>query len=250
MRRDRGVALVALALVVLLAWLYLARLGGAGMQEMPAMHGMDMPSPPWTARDAVLAFAMWAVMMPAMMLPSAAPMILMFIPIARRRAAGLAHLALFVSGYLVVWTAFSAVATLAQWGLHAAALLSGPGMSLAAPAAGVVLVLAGVYQLTPLKRACLTRCQSPLGFLLGVWRDGPGGSFEMGARHGAFCVGCCWALMAVLFAVGAMNLVWVAAIAAFVLLEKALPLPRAASWASGLALIAWGSVVLLRGVSP
>jgi predicted metal-binding membrane protein len=229
--------------VVTLAWLGLVRLHD-GESAMSGMAGMDMAPAPWTMGDAALAFAMWAVMMPAMMLPSAAPMILMFIEIARRRAGGLADLSTFVAGYLAVWTSFSAVATAGQWALHAATFLSGPVMALTPRAGGVVLILAGAYQLTPLKRVCLTRCQSPVAFLLGAWRDGTAGAFLMGAQHGLFCVGCCWALMALLFAGGVMNLVWVAVIAAFVLVEKALPLPRAVGWVSGAALVVWGLVVV------
>lgn len=238
------VALAGLVCLVALAWLGLVRLQDGGEGAMSGMAGMDMAPAPWTTGDAALAFAMWAVMMPAMMLPSAAPMILMFIAVARRRAGGLADLGAFVAGYVAVWTGFSAVAAAGQWALHAATLLSEPALAVTPRAGGVVLILAGIYQLTPLKRVCLTRCQSPVAFLLGAWRDGTAGAFLMGAHHGLFCVGCCWALMALLFAGGVMNLLWVAAIAAFVLVEKALPRPRALDWISGGALVAWGLVVV------
>jgi predicted metal-binding membrane protein len=127
---------------------------------------------------------------------------------------------LFALGYMTVWLGFSAAATLAQWALHHAALLS-VSMAVASPrVAGALLVAAGVYQLTPAKRACLEHCQSPLGFLMSHWRDGPAGTYQMGIRHGIYCLGCCWALMAVLFAVGVMNLAWVGTLTVFILLER------------------------------
>ncbi|MBI2016955.1 MAG: DUF2182 domain-containing protein [Candidatus Rokubacteria bacterium] len=189
---------------------------------------------------------MWAVMMVAMMLPAAAPMILMFVAVNRRRrteggGTPLVNTGLFVLGYLVVWTAFSVAAALAQWGLHSAALLSDDAMSAAPVVGALVLAAAGVWQLTPLKYACLARCQAPIGFLLGEWRDGNRGAVVMGLRHGLFCLGCCWVLMGLLFVGGVMNLAWVAAIAAFVLVEKLVPAGRAVSWASGIALLAWAA---------
>ncbi|MBI1962005.1 MAG: DUF2182 domain-containing protein [Candidatus Rokubacteria bacterium] len=213
----------------------------AGMAEM----GMADVGP-WALADAGWAALMWAVMMVAMMLPAAAPMILMFVAVNRRRrteggGTPLVNTGLFVLGYLVVWTAFSVAAALAQWGLHSAALLSDDAMSAAPVVGALVLAAAGVWQLTPLKYACLARCQAPIGFLLGEWRDGNRGAVVMGLRHGLFCLGCCWVLMGLLFVGGVMNLAWVAAIAAFVLVEKLVPAGRAVSWASGIALLAWAA---------
>jgi predicted metal-binding membrane protein len=145
-----------------------------------------------------------------------------------------------------VWTTFSLAAAVGQSALAAAAAISPARLSATSMVGGGLLVLAGVYELTPLKAACLSRCQSPLGFILSEWRDGLGGAFVMGIRHGAFCVGCCWALMALLFVAGVMNLVWVAAIAAFVLVEKLVPRGRLVSWTAGAVLIAWGVWVLVR----
>lgn len=203
---------------------------------MPAMA-------PWRARDAALTFAMWAVMMVAMMVPSAAPMILVFATFQRRRReADAPHVGtgVFLLGYLAVWTLFSAAATAAQWGLHQAALLT-PAMGVTgAWAGGAILVGAGIFQWTPLKNACLDRCRTPLSFVMTEWREGAGGALVMGFRHGAFCAGCCGMLMALLFAVGVMNLAWVAAIAAFVFVEKAVPRGRWVSRLSGAALCAWG----------
>jgi predicted metal-binding membrane protein len=223
-RRERAVVAAALAVIVGLAWLHLRRLGGA-MSDMDQHMGMpDMHA--WSPGDLLLVGVMWAVMMVAMMLPSAAPMILTFTTMNRRRDAPgrpLAKTGIFVLAYVVVWAAFSVIATGVQWALHTAALLS-PGMVTASPLVGAaVLIAAGGFQWTPLKRACLIRCRSPLSFLMTEWREGTRGSFVMGLRHGANCVGCCWLLMALLFIAGVMNLVWVAAIAAFVLVEKVLP---------------------------
>jgi predicted metal-binding membrane protein len=241
LRRERAVTLAGLAALVGLSWLALLRIGGhmADMAAMGMAHRM-----PWTAADAVLMTTMWTVMMVAMMLPTATPMILVFASVnRRRRAAGQAPGAstmAFVLGYLGVWIAFAVAATAAQWALHAAALLSPDAMQAAPLVGAAVLVAAGVYQLTPLKHACLSRCQTPLGFLLSEWREGRRGALVMGMRHGAFCLGCCWLLMALLFAGGVMNLAWVGGLTVFVLLEKVLPAGRVVSWLAGAALIAWG----------
>jgi predicted metal-binding membrane protein len=188
------------------------------MSSMAAMAGGQ-----WDATEWALTVVMWAVMMVGMMSPSAAPTFLLYAGTQRQRSNGTAIPATVVAfglGYIAVWTAFSALAATAQLLAREATLVS-PAMRVASPRlAGAILLLAGVYQLTPAKRACLTHCQSPLGFLMGRWRDGIGGALQMGVRHGLYCLGCCWALMCVLFAVGVMNLAWVAALAAFVLLEK------------------------------
>jgi predicted metal-binding membrane protein len=229
--RDRVVVGAALALLAVVAWLYLLHLArtmsGMAMPDMPSMPGMSMPAmSEWSWIDVGALAVMWAVMMVAMMTPSAAPMILVFAAVHRRRAAQgqtAVPVAIFVLGYLSVWTAFSVVAALAQSGLHAAALLSSAMKAQSPLLAGSLLIAAGIFQWTPLKRACLTTCRSPLSFVMGHWREGRGGAFIMGVRHGLYCVGCCWALMALLFAAGVMNLVWVAVIAVAVLVEKIVP---------------------------
>jgi predicted metal-binding membrane protein len=247
---DRAIVSAGLLGVAGLAWLYIIRLS----REMTAMTDMGMAMPqmtPWGAADFLLTFLMWAVMMVGMMVPSAAPMILIFATVNRRRAAtGTPPVptAIFLAGYLAIWAAFSALATAGQWGLQAAALMAHGSMTVTPVVGGVLLLAAGVYQLTPLKHACLARCQSPLGFVLSEWREGPRGAFVMGARHGAFCVGCCWALMALLFVAGVMNLLWVAAIAAFVLVEKLAPPGRLVSWAAGAVLLGWGTWVLAKAL--
>ena len=242
MRRDRALASAALLALTALAWAYLVRMRAD--MSAGAMPGMPMSGmPAWSALDVALLFLMWAVMMTAMMLPSAAPMILLVASVNRRRrerASPAAPTAAFAAGYLAVWSGFSAAAALAQWGLHQAALLT-PDMASRSPIlGGLLLVVAGVYQWLPAKRSCLNHCRSPIHFLGAEWREGAAGGFVMGLRHGVFCLGCCWALMALLFVAGVMNLLWVAAIAGLVLLEKA---ARAGPWigrVAGVVLAGWG----------
>jgi predicted metal-binding membrane protein len=171
-------------------------------------------------------FLMWAEMMIAMMLPSAAPMVLTFTLVNRRRQAQelpYVSTVVFVLGYLAVWTGFSAIAAVAQWALHSAALLSPLMTSRSSLLAGALLVAAGLFQCTPLKHACLKHCRSPLSFLLNDWREGPAGALIMGLRHGFYCTGCCGLLMGLLFVAGVMNLWWVGLITLFVLIEKIAP---------------------------
>lgn len=222
LRRDRVLVVAGLGLVAVAAWSYTVYLAWS----MAAMDTAAMPTFGvwrWTVGDAIAAFLMWTVMMTAMMVPAAAPMIAMVATINRRRrerAEPFTPTAVFVVGYLLVWTGFSALATGVQGTLLMAAVLT-PMMENAHPAfAGALLMAAGLYQWTPLKQACLARCRSPLGFLLTEWRDGTLGALVMGARHGLFCVGCCWALMALLFAVSVMNLLWVAALTVLVMAER------------------------------
>lgn len=255
-RPRRLVALVAderflpgcvLLLVVIAAWAYLW--SGAGtLQDMGGM-AMPMSSGPWTASHALVMLAMWTVMMTAMMLPSASPMILLFATIARaKRARGRSggSTAVFVLGYLVVWSAFSVLAVLLQFALEKAELLSPMMEATHAAFAAAVLIAAGVYQWTPLKHACLSRCRSPLDFVMQHWREGQGGAFRMGVLHGAYCVGCCWLLMLVLFVGGVMNLVWVLALAALVLVEKLVPAGDWIGRLAGAGMIGWGGLLLLQ----
>ena len=245
LRHERTVTLAGLTALVALAWIYLLRLSreAVSMAEMGMAH-----LGPWTPADAALAAGMWSVMMVAMMLPSAAPMILVFVTVNLRRGidanAPYVSTGLFTLGYLLVWGVFSVGATAAQWGSQRAAVLAEATLALTPLAGAAVLVAAGLWQLTPLKYACLARCQSPIGFLLAEWRQGRRGALVMGLRHGLYCLGCCWALMALLFVGGVMNLAWVAAIATFVLVEKTVPAGRVVGWLSGSALIAGGVVML------
>jgi predicted metal-binding membrane protein len=258
LRRDRVVVGAGLAALIVAAWLYLLYLASAmsdmAMPDMATMPGMAMTMPAlhaWSWVEVGALAVMWGVMMIAMMTPAAAPMILVFSTIHRRRTAEgrpAVPTAIFVLGYLVVWTIYSVVAALAQAGLHAAALLS-PAMAATSPLlAGGLLVAAGVFQWTPLKRACLAACRSPLSFLMTGWREGRGGAFVMGLRHGLYCLGCCWALMALLFVAGVMNLLWVASIAVAVLIEKVVPHGDLVGRLTGVVFVAAGVLLVARGV--
>jgi predicted metal-binding membrane protein len=206
-----------------------------------AQMGMVMDAP-WRAADVYFTFTMWAVMMVGMMSAPAAPVLLLFADMQVQRGGRRFSMALllFGLGYLAVWLGFSACAALVQWALHEAALLSSGLAASSRSVGGAILIGAGVYQLTPVKSACLRHCQSPLGFLMSHWRDGLEGAFRMGLRHGRYCLGCCWALMGVLFAVGIMNLAWVGVLTAFILLEKVVPAGALVSRAGGVVMIASG----------
>ncbi len=205
---------------------------------------LTMPmSAQWTAANLVAVALMWAVMMVAMMLPSALPMIQTFAALSAQRGERLRAQA-FVAAYLVVWVAFSVAATGLQWTFQSAGWLSPMIASTSTALNATLLVIAGLYQFSPLKQVCLAKCRTPVGFLLGEWRPGAAGAFAMGLRHGLFCVGCCWVLMALLFVGGAMNLAWVAALAVAVAIEKLLPGGERLSHWLGAALIAAGVVRL------
>jgi predicted metal-binding membrane protein len=228
----------------MLAWVYLALGAGIEMDEMDMGGGqLMMMAPPWTFGYAALIFLMWAIMMMAMMLPSAAPTILLVAALGRDRIAPVA--VPFACGYLVVWTGFSLGATALQFGLDHAGVLSETMATSNAVIAGTALIVAGAYQWTPLKQACLRHCRSPLGFLLRRWRQGAWGAISNGIRHGFFCLGCCWMLMILLFVGGLMNLLWIAALALLVLIEKTLPWGGRTSRTTGGALIVWGAATLI-----
>lgn len=250
-RRDKIIAAFGLAAVTALAWLYLVRdaalmSAAADEAQMHMAMGMaDMRS--WGVADFFNLFLMWTVMMVAMMLPSAAPVILLVLGVYRRRndpAANLSSLA-FVAGYLIIWTAFSLAASASQFALHRNALLAPDMRSSSSAASGIVLVLAGIYQWLPFKNTCLTHCRSPLGFLSLYWREGPFGGLALGVRHGLFCVGCCWLLMVLLFVLGVMNLVWIAALAGFVLIEKLARGGQIVGRVFGLGAALWGAYLLM-----
>ena len=244
LKRDRAVVMVGLSGVIALAWAYMFylewRMTNIDMGMEMAMPNMQI----WGIADFFFMFIMWAVMMVAMMTPSAAPMVLMFSKCNRQyhehRAPFLAT-GIFLSGYLIVWVSFSAVATVAQWGLHSIALLSPMMVSTSPVLGGLLLIGAGSFQFTSLKQSCLAHCRTPLGFFVAEWREGRQGALRMGLQHGVFCVGCCWLLMALLFVAGVMNLLWVATIAAYVLTEKVIPNGHWVSRAIGLLIIIWGT---------
>lgn len=249
LRKERLLVALCLALLAAAAWVYLIylRVTMPPDMDMPGMVMLDVRS--WTAVDLGLLFVMWSVMMVAMMLPSAAPMVLAFVTLNQgRQSAGrpLLPVGFFLGGYLAVWTAFSAAATLAQWGLHQASVLSTMMESTSPVLNGAMLLAAGVFQWTPLKRMCLSGCRSPLAFLMSEWRNGKQGAFVMGLRHGSYCLGCCWILMALLFVTGVMNLFWVVVVALFVLAEKVLPGGEMLARATGIALALAGLTMIAR----
>jgi predicted metal-binding membrane protein len=260
LRRDRLVVAGAVGVVVALAWGYVLWLaadmdmGGmdmAGFRMIPAGIGIMAPAnAPWRAVEFAFVFAMWAVMMVGMMAPSAAPMILMYARVGRQgKAAGkpLAAIGWFASGYFLTWIGFSLAATLVQWVVERAALLDSQMASASKMFGGIVLIAAGAYQWTPLKDVCLAECQSPFRFLMrhGGFRGDLLGSLLLGLRHGAYCVGCCWVLMALLFVGGVMNVVWIALLALLVLLEKVTPFGGRVARAAGVACVVAGVWMLL-----
>jgi predicted metal-binding membrane protein len=262
LRRDRVIVLAALAIITATAWADLAWLaddmamGGmdmTGFRMIPAGRSLMMPaSEPWQPIEFGYVFAMWVVMMIGMMTSSVAPMILIYARVGRQAATQdkpFAASGWFAAGYLLAWTSFSLVATSLQWALERAALLT-PMMESASNILGaIVLILAGLYQWTPLKEACLAYCQSPLLFIQqqGGFRGDPGGALALGFRHGIYCIGCCWALMALLFVGGVMNLLWIAVLAILILLEKLTPFGRVVARIAGVAFIASGVWTLARG---
>ena len=249
-KRDRYVVIGGLLGVTGLAWAYTAYLAWdmRGM-DMASGRSMSMPmTADWTAGDFGLMFLMWAVMMTAMMVPSAAPMILMFGTVARKRreqARPFVPVGVFVLGYIGVWSAFALGGTLAQWGLHAATLLSSTTMTATPVIGGALLITAGLFQLTPIKNICLTECRTPMSFLMTDWREGYGGALSMGVKQGTYCLGCCWILMSLLFVLGVMNILWIAALAGFVLVEKVAPAGSWISRATGVLLTGWGVWMVL-----
>ena len=242
LKRDRLILFAGLLAISALAWGYLfydAR--HMSCHALMSGHAFQLG---WL-------FLMWVVMMIAMMVPSVAPMLLMFAAVNRQRRQQrrpFVPTGIFLLGYLVVWSIFSLLASVLQQGLHAAAVLSS-AMVMSSPwLGGALLLAAGLFQWTPLKRACLIHCRTPLSFLMTEWREGMGGAFLMGVRHGAYCLGCCWILMGLLFVAGVMNLLWVAAISLLVLVEKIAPAGGRVSRLAGLALLGSGACVLIRAM--
>jgi predicted metal-binding membrane protein len=261
-RRDRAIVSIALIILTLLAWLYVLRLA-ADME----MGGMDMTGTrmvstgirmvmtsrlqAWSGAEFAFIFLMWSVMMVAMMLPSATPIVLLYARVGRMAAVDgepFAPTGWFAVGYLLVWFGFAFAATSAQWGLERAALLTPMMESASNAVGGILLIMAGLYQWSPLKDTCLAQCQAPLLFIqrYGGFRRNVLGALEIGVRHGAYCVGCCWALMTLLFVGGVMNVLWIAAIAALVLVEKVVVGGRLVSRAAGAGLIIAGVCLLVQ----
>jgi predicted metal-binding membrane protein len=254
LRRDRTVVIVGLAAVTFTAWVYLfsmtAKMAAVGAIEITDMAPeMAMPQmQSWSVMEIVLLFVMWTIMMVAMMAPSVAPLVLIFAQADRQKGGNrvVGSAGILLLGYLVMWVGFSVLATLVQWALHSAALLSPTMVSTSSVFGGLLLIAAGVFQFTPLKRACLAHCRSPLSFLMSNWREGQWGAFVMGLKHGAYCVGCCWLLMALLFVAGVMNLLWGAAISVFVLVEKVVPREDLIGRIAGGTFIVTGIALMVR----
>jgi len=244
-RRDRLVLLTALIGISAIAWAYTIALSGAAGHEG---HVTILAEPRrWTGADLATGFGMWTVMMLAMMLPTVAPTVLSLAEISRGQPVPTSPLAPatgFLLGYAVALTAFSLVATVAQWGLHQAAWTTMTGESTNRVFAGTVLLGAGAFQFSRWKQSCLRRCRSPLWFLMTQWRPGSLGGIRMGIAHGRFCIGCCWALMALMFVGGSMNLLWTAGLALLMLAEKAMPAGQTLGRIAGAGLVVWGAAVL------
>jgi predicted metal-binding membrane protein len=264
LRRDRIVIGLALTLLTALAWSYLLWLsadmymGGmdmTGLRMIPSGMGLMMPAHmPWRAMEFAFVFVMWTVMMVGTMTPSVAPMFLMYARVGRQtqtQGKPLAATVWFAVGYFLVWVAFALLATFVQWAFERAALLDSAMASTSTVVGGLLFVAAGSYQWTRLKDVCLTQCQTPFAFLMrqGGFRGDAPGSLMLGVRHGAYCVGCCWALMALLLVGGVMNVLWIVLLALLILLEKVTPFGRQIALPAGMVLIAGGAWLLSMGMS-
>ncbi len=252
LKRDRWFTAAGLVLVMLLAWAYLLAGAGMGMTawDMTRMPvDMDMGPVHWTPAYVMLMFFMWWIMMIAMMLPGAAPVVLLAAALNRRsdpQQPPYGTTAAFTLGYLLAWAGFSVIAVAGQWLLQVNGMLSGILAVNHSLLAGLLLLAAAAWQLTPMKQACLRQCRTPAKFLTERRRPGNDGALLMGMEHGFYCVGCCWFLMGLLFVGGVMNLFWIAGLAIFVLVEKLLPAGRHAGYSLALALVLaiWGTLLL------
>ena len=243
---DRAAALTGLALVAALGWLVLARMS-VDMAATDAAAALMTRPQYLPAPGFGMVLAMWATMMAAMMAPATAPSLSAYLALARRRHPAqntVAAATSFFTGYMGAWLGYAVLGAATQWVLGRTALLSAMGASANAYLSAGILIAAGLYQLTPLKRACVTRCRSPLLQLMNNWRDGRGGALRLGLGQGSYCVGCCWALMALLFVVGTMNLAWMAIVTIFVLAEKLVPARWHLDAVAGLSLVAWAGWLL------
>lgn len=241
--RDRMIIVAGLVIVTATGWAYLVRLHAAPVHGMLG-HGRAAP---WGPSELLFAGVLWAVMVIAMMLPSASPMLLVFAAFSRRRSGSdpLTSTAMLALGYLVVWVGYSVAAVTLQWILQRTAMASPAGVIASPRLAAVFLLVAGIFQFTQLKYACLAKCRTPMAFIVHEWRPGRNGALVMGLRHGAYCVGCCWALMALMLVLGVMNLTWMAALTLFGLAEKIAPAPLWTGRIAGVALIVWSVVILV-----
>jgi len=270
--KDRIIVYLGIILILAVSWGYIIGMGwhmgtlpfGTEPMKMDGSMKMDMNNksllesvltwmPPmsgiWSFSDFFLLFIMWAVMMIAMMTPSILPMIMLFTSLNSKKikenkpSASPLNL---LMGYLLSWVLFSLVITFPQYGLHKIGLLTPMMEPTHAALGGVILMLAGIYQFTPFKDACLSVCQSPLSFMMNNWRDGNLGAFLIGYKHGFYCVGCCWFLMLTLFALGVMNIMWVAILTIFVMFEKlSVKFPLQYRYFTGFVFLGWGTFILV-----
>jgi predicted metal-binding membrane protein len=247
LRHDRATLVVLLVLTPVFSWIWIVAMARDMYGPMTGAS-VWMMTTHWDAPHLLLLWAMWSVMMTAMMLPSAAPLILLYGAAARRSRQRTArrHTYALAAGYLAAWTVFSLAATALQRALASLLLVSPMMEAGSSRVSAILLVVAGVYQWTPLKHACLRRCQSPLGFLMARWRDGWSGAFRVGLEHGSYCIGCCWALMLLLFAGGVMNVVVIAGLTAWVAFEKLAPFSRRGAQFSGATMVVVGLWILMR----
>jgi len=284
-KNNRSLSLTLIVLMTLLAWVYLVMMtkdmqGRMDMSEMglgmgifnlldstvlptstnesahhseihtkPPAGSFGMPSPglEWVATDFTLVYVMWFMMMVAMMLPTAMPMIMTYADILGNRPeseSALFPLCMFISGYLIAWGGYAVVASLIQWRMLQAGLMSEMMVGINPVLNGGLLILAGCYQLSRLKDACLTHCRTPLQFFLSSWKSGNAGALQMGIKHGAYCVGCCWALMVLMFFFGAMNLIWIAGLSVIMLAEKILPRGDLFGKGIGIGFFVWGVILI------
>jgi len=249
-RHDTLAITASLVGVTALCWGYLVAMA-RGMCAPASMHMVALQIRHWSAGYAWMMASMWIVMMVGMMLPSVLPTVLIYAAVANKAAregTPVASAHMFVLGYVVVWIGFSLLATAAQWQLDRFALLSPMMVSNSLVLGAAILVFAGVYQLLPIKNQCLKHCRGPIQFIAEHWKSGAAGAFRMGLEHGTFCLGCCWVLMLLLFVGGVMNLVWIAAITVFVLLEKVMPFGDASGRIAGLLMIAAGGTLAVLGL--
>lgn len=247
LKHDRRIIAGMLAVLALLAWAYMAHeahlMNATGVCQCLGMQMAGPDTKAWSPSELVPLSIMWSEMMIAMMLPSAAPMILMFASVNRKRRLDqrpFVPTGIFASGYFISWTLFSIGIAIVQWALHSAAILSPRMASRSDWFAGSVLIATGIFQWSPMKQSCLAKCRTPLDFLLTEWREGRSGALIMGLKQGTFCVGCCWLLMILLFVAGVMNLWWIALITIFVLIEKLIPHGLWFARGTGLLLAGWG----------
>ena len=264
LRRDRAVIVLAVALLTALVWGYLLWLSAGldmdgmdmtGLRMIPSGMGLMMPTDmPWRAMEFAFVFAMWIVMMVGMMTPSAAPMFLMYARIGRQteaRGRPLGATVWFAVGYFLVWIAFALFATLVQWALERTALLDFTMATTDNVLGGLVFVAAGLYQWTRLNDLCLAECQRPFEFVMrhGGYRRDASGCIALGFRHGAYCVGCCWALMALLLVGGVMNVLWIVLLALLAFLERVTSMGRLIVRLAGIVLVAGGVWLFSMGMS-